>query len=309
MSAAGPYLHVGRIGALAIALGVGSAVAAIPTAFADSSDSAGSTSMSSDTTSAPRPATRQPVWPRASRDSSSGGQTTPRAVPSAVTRREPVTVSLAVSSWLGSADDDTTTSELGANRDAAAPAAVVDVTAATVGSAAPLQSPLALPPSASANAVSDPISGFISFFISDGTADHPNAGILVGNGYSFDAVSCTGSSACNGGTAGMLIGNGGNGFNGGNGGWAGFFAGAAGDGGDAAADCATECDGGRGGNAGLFGTGGDGGAGTGIGRGGSGGRGGWLYGTGGLAARAVPTAAVAGAAARPDCLAVAGPVA
>jgi len=62
--------------------------------------------------------------------------------------------------------------------------------------------PFATPP------VVDTISPFNSFFVggmagqrlgglsvlfSNGTAQRPDAGLLVGNGYSFDALSCTGS--------------------------------------------------------------------------------------------------------------------
>ncbi|MBJ7401744.1 MAG: hypothetical protein JHC67_16030, partial [Mycolicibacterium sp.] len=86
----------------------------------------------------------------------------------------------------------------------------------------------------------------------NGTADNPNAGLLVGNGFSFDASTCpTGS--CSGGNGG-LIGNGGNAYNGGFGGDAGLF-GRGGRGGDAV----TTANGGNGGVGGLFvGSGGDG---------------------------------------------------
>lgn len=91
------------------------------------------------------------------------------------------------------------------------------------------------------------------FFIGDGTAESPNAGILMGNGYSYDAQTCTNGRVCDGGNGG-LIGNGGNGYNGGSGGSAGWF-GNGGDGGRGAP-------GGNGGNGGLFmGDGGNGGAG------------------------------------------------
>ncbi len=117
----------------------------------------------------------------------------------------------------------------------------------------------------------------------DGTAENPNGGILFGNGFSWDAQSCPGVSACHGGNAGLFGGSGGNGFNGGNGGSAGWF-GNGGDGGDGVP-------GGRGGDGGrgglIFGTGGDGGAGGSArsaaeapGRGGDGGAGG-LFGSNG----------------------------
>lgn len=98
-----------------------------------------------------------------------------------------------------------------------------------------------------------------SLLFSDGTAAHPDAGLLIGTGYSFDGASCEGTGACNGGRGGYLFGSGGSGWNGGNGGNAGFFWGAAGAGGDASVGCSgSQCDGGRGGAAGLFGTGGAG---------------------------------------------------
>jgi CubicO group peptidase (beta-lactamase class C family) len=95
-------------------------------------------------------------------------------------------------------------------------------------------------------------------FVGNGTADNPNAGLLLGNGYSYTgyAGACT-SGACNGGIGG-LIGNGGDGFAGGNGGSAGWF----GSGGNGGAATAVGAAGGKGGSGGLFvGRGGDGGAG------------------------------------------------
>ncbi len=86
----------------------------------------------------------------------------------------------------------------------------------------------------------------------DGTAENPDAGLLYGNGFSWDALSCTGTQACHGGNAGLLGGSAGHGFNGGNGG-----------------------------DAGLFGRGGDGGDGVPGGNGGNGGRGGRVSGDGG----------------------------
>lgn len=93
----------------------------------------------------------------------------------------------------------------------------------------------------------------------DGTPENPNAGLLFGDGFSWDADSCTGISACHGGNAGLWGGNGGHGYNGGNGGAAGWF-GRGGDGGDGMPGA----DGGHGGRGGLIygdgGNGGDGGA-------------------------------------------------
>lgn len=116
----------------------------------------------------------------------------------------------------------------------------------------------------------------------NGTAENPNAGLLLGNGFSWDATSCTGTAACDGGNAGLWGGKAGNGFNGGNGGAAGLF-GNGGNGGDGIPGG----DGGNGGASGIFGTGGKGGNGGAAlipgglgGKAGSGGKGG-LFGKSG----------------------------
>lgn len=121
--------------------------------------------------------------------------------------------------------------------------------------------------------------------IGDGTAENPNAGILFGDGFSWDASSCTGGVACHGGRAGLWGGNGGDGFSGGHGGSAGWF----GSGGNGGAGEAGR-NGGDGGHGGLIsGRGGNGGAGgVALIPGGDGGRGGaagsgGLFGTGGRA--------------------------
>jgi hypothetical protein len=95
---------------------------------------------------------------------------------------------------------------------------------------------------------------FMSLLVSDGTEAHPNAGLLLGNGFSWTAQTCTGGASCTGGNSG-LIGNGGNGYNGGNGGAAAWF----GNGG-AGGDAVTVLNGGVGGAGGLLtGNGGHGG--------------------------------------------------
>ena len=143
-----------------------------------------------------------------------------------------------------------------------------------------------------ADAVGSPVAGAAASAEADafrlfgnGTAAQPNGGVLFGSGFSWDASSCTGSSACHGGSAGLWGGNGGAGYNGGNGGSAGWF----GNGGDGGAGVPGG-NGGNGGNGGLiFGSGGDGGVGGAAlgpadapGQGGSGGSGG-LFGTDGRA--------------------------
>ena len=55
----------------------------------------------------------------------------------------------------------------------------------------------------------------IAVLFADGTASHPDAGILGGDGFSYSLEgSCIGTAPCNGGNAGKLTGNGGRGGNG-----------------------------------------------------------------------------------------------
>ena len=101
-----------------------------------------------------------------------------------------------------------------------------------------------------------PVKTLFQSLFGNGTSDHPDAGILIGNGYSYNADNCAGQTICNGGKAG-LFGNGGHAYNGGNGGAAGWF-GNGGRGGDGLPGQ----DGGNGGAGGLFtGSGGEGGKG------------------------------------------------
>ena len=104
------------------------------------------------------------------------------------------------------------------------------------------------------------------WLVGNGTAEHPDGGIWIGNGFSWTSETCTGATACVGGNGGFF-GSGGDGFNGGNGGHAGWF-GNGGDGGHGVAGG----DGGTGGRGGLVmgsgGNGGNGGAGGAPGPGG-----------------------------------------
>ena len=45
----------------------------------------------------------------------------------------------------------------------------------------------------------------------NGTAEHPDGGIIWGVGFSWDATTCTGVGACHDGNGGLLAGSGGNG--------------------------------------------------------------------------------------------------
>lgn len=74
-----------------------------------------------------------------------------------------------------------------------------------------------------AAAAKRPIADLIRVFVGNGSAANPNAGLLFGNGFSYDASTCAGTSTCDGGRGGFLVGNGGDGWNGGSGGSAGLF--------------------------------------------------------------------------------------
>ena len=147
----------------------------------------------------------------------------------------------------------------------------------------------AVTPSPQAN----PIQSFFGYFVGNGTPDHPDAGILVGDGYSFTANDvgttpyCQAGKSCNGGNAGLIFGNGGNGYDGGTGGNA-YNYGHGGNGGDALdlRQPGEPFNGGNGGHGGVNGGtdaagnlfkagGGNGGNGINDGNGGNGGDAGW----------------------------------
>ncbi len=162
-----------------------------------------------------------------------------------------------------------------------------------------------------ATAIASTAGSVVSLFFGDGTASHPHAGILAGNGFSYDAQSCPGVNACHGGNGGLLAGNGGGGWNGGSGGSAGWFGsggaggpgrpgesggsggaggrflgdgGVGGAGGEPANPGGTGGTGGAGGDVGslsVWGAGGDGGRGGPGAAGGDGGDGSYVFGVGG----------------------------
>ena len=153
---------------------------------------------------------------------------------------------------------------------------------------------VAAPKAAATAATANPITDILGIFIGNGTMTHPNAGLLIGNGYSYTendigvpGSPCEEGKPCNGGNAGLLFGNGGNGWDGGNGGNA-YIYGKGGNGGNAVDFGLAGEDnfGGNGGNGGIFGGtdsngalfragGGDGGNGLHGGTGGNGGNAGW----------------------------------
>ena len=142
-----------------------------------------------------------------------------------------------------------------------------------------------------ATASGDPL----GFLFGNGTPDHPDAGLLIGDGYDFTENDvdvtpyCVAGSPCNGGNAGLLFGNGGNGYDGGSGGSA-YLYGLGGNGGNAVdfGLLGETNNGGNGGQGGIFGgtdsggnlfKGGGGNGGNGIhgGNGGDGGDSGWGF--------------------------------
>ena len=249
--------RVGRIGALAIALGIGSAVAVglAATASADTSDAESpQTAATSGRAESAKPAGRRTATAspaRASSDQPAAAKSTSPAASAAAPRRQ----------IRASVSNASVSNASVSNGVAQAPAA--PLVAATY-TANPSASSIAAVSTPSPTTAPQPVN-ILRMFVGDGTADNPNAGILFGNGYSYTAYAgaCT-TGACNGGNAG-LIGNGGDGFAGGNGGSGGLFFGNGGVGG-AGVDAVIE-NGGNGGNGGdagmlsLFGTGGIGGTG------------------------------------------------
>ncbi len=221
---------IGRVGGLAVALGVGSLLAWMPVASADRGD-AGSTDSHSN--SAPAPSARP------------GGRVASHAA-------APVRHAARASA------------SRNARGGAPATAPVEWVTFA-----ATRRETLATSKAASVPAA-NPIADFVGIFIGNGTAQSPNGGLLIGDGYSWTPETCP-QGPCNGGNGGV-IGSGGNGFNGGNGGAAGWV-GFGGAGGDALDPGGSGGNGGRGGV--VFGSGGAGGNGAaGATVGGAGGNGG-----------------------------------
>lgn len=245
-------LAVGRVGALAVAVGIGIAIASIPAiARADATDSHGSrASNTSQSSAAKGPHAR-------SRPAPSGAASTP-SLPTKIKPQSRIR---------GFVD----------NKATGGPAAPAVTPLGWTAAAVTRRELAANNFAAHANRV---------WLFGNGTAEHPNGGLLVGSGFSWDADSCTNGMACRGGNSGLLAGNGGDGFNGGDGGSAGWF----GDGGDGG-DGIPGGEGGDGGTGGLIlGNGGKGGAGgsapTPGGAGGGGGRGGdagalSLFGAGG----------------------------
>jgi hypothetical protein len=220
------------VGGLAVALGVGAAIASMPAvAFADSAESGGSGSAasagpSSASSPSPRAGTRGRSAVQQRTSANRGGPVATSVIrpPSSAAATQKLTPTALSRPELGSATR----------------------TASAVAS-----------PKAAAVSTWQPGS-VIRQFVGNGTASNPNGGMLIGNGYSWTAATCP-SGGCDGGKGG-LVGNGGDGYGSGNGGSAGWF-GRGGNGGDGL----TGFPGGAGGSGGtggmLLGNGGNGGAG------------------------------------------------
>lgn len=252
--------YVGRVAALAVALGVGVAIASMqPVALADASEPGGSANSNSSSKTEDSPG-QSPASANVSESLDSAGESlsaeTSFGASSGAASDEPTDDGLEVDEadvdFADSDGDDQTdaidhtstsvSDDLDLGSEAADLASAVDALGTK-------RAAHRAEPSGTAAAASS--SGAFRLF-GNGTAENPNAGILFGSGFSWSASSCTGGTACHGGNAGMWGGNGGNGFNGGNGG-----------------------------SAGWSGNGGNGGAGVAGGNGGNGGRGGIIFGTGG----------------------------
>lgn len=241
----------GRVGTLAVALGIGTAVVSMPpTAAADTNGSSGSNESRSSSRASkaaeqsgpranvprsaaaagtlPRPNSRVGAGPSngsAAREARSGFPAGRPADPDPAGAHPDMSAHSVVRG----------TNEVAAvaSASAAQPVKVADSSGSGGPAPASVVSALAVPAMAPldtgqwggsvAAAGGGPIADLIRIFIGDGTADRPDAGLLFGDGFSYDASTCAGIWACDGGRGGFLFGNGGNGWNGGSGGAAGLF--------------------------------------------------------------------------------------
>lgn len=279
---AGCYPYVGRVGALAVALGIGAAIASMPaTAFADTDSSDTPAGAAASSSAAPSESdgthTRTVKQDRGSRNSDSDAADAKSSDSEDVPGVEEDGAAEDVDdSRRPSSDNDSDDDRHGAEAavtehrpaDIEGPDEPADVSVTPLhAESTPLPStwrgqgredpggdPVvpAVAPLMLSTATTSRRAAPTTRLFGDGTAENPDAGLLYGNGFSWDALSCTGTAACHGGNAGLLGGSAGHGFNGGNGG-----------------------------DAGLFGRGGDGGDGIPGGNGGNGGRGGRVSGDGG----------------------------
>ncbi len=254
--------RVGRVGALAFALWVGSAVMNLPVAAADSGGSDGAPSDTGPSASSSRNSSVE------STARSSRGDVTRPPAGSADTSDPRARSSAAAAPTLRAGSlhalDRNRLDRLGIRDRGDAPVAAPPSLTALAATRRELGGP------AAKSTTSRPTAGVVRVFIGNGTPESPDAGLLIGNGYSWTAQTCP-TGPCTGGRGGV-IGSGGSGFNGGDGGNARWF-GNGGGGGDGADPGVSGGNGGRGGK--IFGSGGVGGAGaSGPTIGGAGGNGG-----------------------------------
>ena len=234
------------LGAGALTVGVGMAAGA-GVAFADSGSSSAGGSTTSDSSGTHSAARSGGPTSGAAETAARGGSTSGGSKGSS--RSGANSGGQISAAQLQKAALRTTTNSRSGMLDAAVPLAAAASSPRQAGVAAVSSVPLGVVAPRSLVSASEvtvhPLADLVAVFVGNGTAEHPDGGILIGNGYSWTSQTCTGGAVCAGGRAG-LIGNGGSGYNGGNGGAAGWF----GDGGDGADGLLPGLAGGRGGNGG-----------------------------------------------------------
>ena len=257
------------LGVGALTLGVGGLLAAgSPVAHADAGSVSDSTSTAGPTRSSAGTTSTRSVRPAAAGSANSRiGTGTVVSASGSVVQRTAAHRAPNLTALTG----NTSTNAVPAS---AARVLAASAVTARVGRAAPAAAASA-PTASAAPAASAVVAGWvpgslIKLLIGNGTADNPNAGILLGSGYTYTRFegACSSTATCAGGNGGLL-GNGGGGYAGAPGGHAGWF-GTGGAGGAGLADYSIN--GGNGGAGGLFvGNGGRGGSAITGGNGGNGG--------------------------------------
>ena len=199
------------------ALGVGLSAAVLggtAVAHADTGDASGGIGHGARTGSAKTSANAEsaPRSPRAAAATRAArGSVSPAAAVPASEGRSGNAVAVTPSSGVGNAG-----SVVGQRAAAAVRSAAVSQPSPVAAADAPAPAVLAPKASATGKAVGWQPGSVYSLFISDGSLTHPDAGLWIGNGFSYNADTCP-DGGCNGGRAGLIYGNGGNGWGGGNG--------------------------------------------------------------------------------------------
>ena len=203
--------YIGRVGALAFAFGIGSAIAAMPVAFADETGSAGSTGVSSSDSNTSTKAPARRGGNRAPADKADSSSATPAATDparssAALTSAPRASITSAraaaasdgsdpvgggLATWLATGSGAaTSTAPRGGTRGTKV------ATSTTTGA---LEGAATARPIASAD-------GFLGFFVGNGMADQPQWRHPLGNGYTWTGYAgvCT-SGACTGGNGGITV--------------------------------------------------------------------------------------------------------